>query len=240
MLTISYDGTNYSGWQRQENALSIQEVIEEACQALFQVETPLLGAGRTDAKVHALGQVATIQVDTNIPIWRLPYALNTYLPPDIVIVKAEEKPLEFHPRYDAKNKTYRYQIENSPFPTPQLRNYTKFVYQPLDIEKMKEAGQYFCGTHDFKGFCSARTATATTVRTIYDLQITKCHDLITIEITGNGFLYHMVRIIAGALINIGRGKIPPKEIPDIILSKDRVRAGKTAAPQGLTLMKIEY
>ncbi|NLP46449.1 MAG: tRNA pseudouridine(38-40) synthase TruA [Epulopiscium sp.] len=240
MLTIAYDGTCYHGWQRQENALSVQQVVEEACEKLFGCHIKIIGAGRTDAKVHALGQVATLQVATSIPIERIPYALNTYLPEDIVIQQAKEQPMEFHPRYDAINKTYRYQILNAPFAIPQWRNYTTFVSYPLNVDRMSQAGKYFCGTHDFVGFCSTGSHVITTIRTIFDFQVTFQDRIITLEVKGNGFLYNMVRIIAGTLIEVGKGKINPFDIPSIIQSKDRKKAGPTAPPQGLTLIKIEY
>ncbi|NLL70043.1 MAG: tRNA pseudouridine(38-40) synthase TruA [Epulopiscium sp.] len=240
MLTIAYDGTHYHGWQRQENALGIQQVIEEACEKLFGSTLSITGAGRTDAKVHALGQVATLQVATSIPTERIPYALNTYLPEDIVIHKAEEKPLHFHPRYDAKKKTYRYQILNESFSIPQMRHYTNFISQTLNIEDMQEAGKYFCGTHDFVGFCSTGSSVVSTTRTIMACSVTKKESVITMEVVGNGFLYNMVRIMAGTLIEVGKGKIHPLQMPEIIQSKDRKQAGPTAPPQGLTLVKIEY
>ena len=239
-LIISYDGTNYHGWQRQENAITIQEVIEKACSKLFSENITIRGAGRTDTGVHALGQCATLMVDTSIPLERLPLALNRILPPDIVITHAEKVSMDFHPQYSAKSKTYRYQIMNGKYPVPQMRHYAHFVYQPLNHQWMDQAAKHFVGTHDFTTFCSAGTDKVMKERTIYSASVARDGDMIAFEICGNGFLYNMVRIMVGTLIQVGKGKKSPNSIPDIILSKNRKSAGMTAPPHGLTMYNIEY
>lgn len=240
LLTIAYDGTNYNGWQRQPNGMGIQEKIEEACYKIFRQNLKVIGASRTDTGVHALGQRALIHVDTNIPEDRIPYALNSVLPEDIVIRDAKEVCEDFHPRYSAINKTYYYQILNGRFPIPQYRKISAFISSHLDIDAMHEAAQYFVGTHDFAAFCSTGGSAKTTVRTIYRASVQKEGPFVTFKVTGNGFLYNMVRIMTGTLIEIGLGNKEPSDIKQIILSKDRNLAGKTAPPQGLTLVEIQY
>lgn len=239
-LVLSYDGTNYYGWQRQTKYISVQEVLEKACKELFKQDVTIKGAGRTDAGVHALGQCASLMVDTPIPAQRIPLALNRILPMDIVVTHAEMMPANFHPQYLAKKKTYRYQILNAEFPVPQLRNYAFFVYTPLDVEAMNKAAQDFIGTHDFGGFCASRNTTRTTQRTIYYANVKKDDQLITFEICGDGFLYNMVRIMVGTLIEIGVGRLDPTSIKDIIVSKERQNAGDTVPAYGLTMCHIEY
>ncbi len=242
LLTVAYDGTNYFGWQRQKGdpVVTVEQKIYEACSSLFRKEFEITGASRTDRGVHALGQRVLLDVDTNIPVERIPRALNSFLPQDIVVNCAETVSDDFHPRYDCVKKTYRYRIFNGEYRNPLERYYTEFVYKELDVEKMKKACEYFKGTHDFKGFCSAQTEVKSTVRTIFDISVEKINDVIEIYVTGDGFLYNMVRIIAGTLIYVGLSKINTDEMGDIIESCDRTRAGKTAGPEGLTLMKIYY
>ncbi|MCL2592583.1 MAG: tRNA pseudouridine(38-40) synthase TruA [Defluviitaleaceae bacterium] len=240
LLTLAYDGTNYHGWQRQENAISIQERLEDAISKVCKTEISVIGASRTDTGVHALGQRAMFAKNSNIPIEKFTYAINTQLGSDISVVKSEAVADDFHPRFSAKNKTYRYKIYNAPFRNPILRNYSWHVYHDLALEKMKEAAKYIIGEHDFSCFCASGGQAKTTVRTVYNLSLSKENNEICIDINGNGFLYNMVRIIAGTLVYAGMSKIEPKSIKDIILSKDRTRAGITAPPQGLTLMEINY
>lgn len=239
-LTIAYNGANYAGWQVQNNAITVQGNIIEACKKIFKCETSVMGASRTDAGVHAYGQVATIEIESNIETKKIPYALNAHLPSDIVVQNAIEVDKKFHPRYNAKNKTYIYKIYNAEFPLPQLNDFTYFYYKKLDVKKMEIAAKQFIGEHDFKAFCSAGTSVKTTIRTIYDCSISKENNLITVSIKGNGFLYNMVRIIIGTLIEVGIGKTHPKEIIEIINSKNRSMAGKTAPAKGLSLLQIEY
>ncbi|QUH28914.1 tRNA pseudouridine(38-40) synthase TruA [Vallitalea guaymasensis] len=240
MLVVAYDGTKYCGWQVQKNAITIEQKIYEACQKLFSREIKIVGASRTDTGVHALGQIVVLKVETSIPINKIPYAINAYLPEDIVIRDAKLVTSSFHPRYNAKNKTYEYKIYNSRFPLPQYNRYAHFYHKSLDIDKMKKAARYFIGEHDFKAFCSTGSSVKTTVREIYKCEVTVEDKMIVISINGNGFLYNMVRIIAGTLIDVGRGKIEPDYIIDIIDSKDRSKAGATAPAKGLTLIKINY
>jgi tRNA pseudouridine38-40 synthase len=240
LLTITYDGTNYNGWQKQPNGIGIQEKIEEACYKIFKQNLKVIGASRTDTGVHALGQRGLISIDTNIPIDRIPYALNSALPKDIVIRDAKEVSEDFHPRYSAIEKTYHYQILNEKFQIPQYRNISAFISIDLDINEMNRAAQSFIGTYDFTSFCSTGSSVKTTVRTIYKSSVQKQSPFIIFEVTGNGFLYNMVRIMAGTLIEVGIGKKEPSDIKDIILSKNRNLAGKTAPPQGLTLIEINY
>lgn len=240
MLVVAYDGTKYCGWQIQKNALTIEEKIIDACRNLFSQEIKLIGASRTDTGVHALGQVVLLKVDTSIPIHRIPYAINAYLPDDIVIRNAKIVTNKFHPRYNAKNKTYEYKIYNSKFPLPQHNRYAYYYHKTLDISRMKEASKYFIGRHDFKAFCSTGSSVKTTSREIYKCDVDKKDEMITITINGDGFLYNMVRIIAGTLIEVGRGKLDPEDILMIIESLDRSKAGVTAPAKGLTLVKINY
>lgn len=240
LLTVSYDGTKYYGWQRQNNFVTVQQKLEESLSLLLKKDICVRGASRTDTGVHALGQAVLFKADTTIPINNIPFAVNSFLPDDIVVTYAEEVSDDFHPQYSVTKKTYQYKILNDKFKNPMLINYTDFVSKELNIQKMKEACFYFMGTHDFKAFCASGSTSKTTVRTIYELSVKKIDNLIYITVTGNGFLYNMVRIIVGTLISVGLGKIEPRQISDIINSKDRSKAGKTVLPNGLTLMKIFY
>ena len=240
LLTISYDGTNYSGWQKQKNAVTVQGEFDKACSTLFKTDIESIGASRTDAGVHALGQRAVIDVDTSIPAEKIPLALNPLLPDDIVVTHAEEVGADFNPRFKALKKIYEYSIYNAPFRNPLYRNYSEYVRCELDLDSMRTACEAFVGEHDFRAFCASGNSSKTTVRTIYSLDIEKDGDFIKIRVTGNGFLYNMVRIIAGTLIYVGEGRIAPDDLPEIIASGDRRKAGKTAGPSGLVLVKIMY
>ena len=240
LLTISYDGTNYSGWQKQKNAVTVQGEFDKACSTLFKTDVESIGASRTDAGVHALGQRAVIDVDTSIPAEKIPLALNPLLPDDIVVTHAEEVGADFNPRFKALKKTYEYSIYNAPFRNPIYRNYSEYVRCELDLDSMRTACEAFVGEHDFRAFCASGNSSKTTVRIIYSLDVEKDGDFIKIRVTGNGFLYNMVRIIAGTLIYVGEGRIAPDDLPEIIASGDRRKAGKTAGPSGLVLVKIMY
>lgn len=240
LLTISYDGTNYSGWQKQKNAVTVQGEFDKACSTLFKTDIESIGASRTDAGVHALGQRAVIDVDTSIPAEKIPLALNPLLPDDIVVTHAEEVGADFNPRFKALKKTYEYSIYNAPFRNPLYRNYSEYVRYELDLDSMRTACEAFVGEHDFRAFCASGNSSKTTVRTIYSLDVEKDGDFIKIRVTGNGFLYNMVRIIAGTLIYVGEGRIAPDDLPEIIASGDRRKAGKTVGPSGLVLVKIMY
>ncbi|MDF2593957.1 MAG: truA [Clostridia bacterium] len=239
-LIVAYDGTNYHGFVRQKNAITVQQVLEEAITAIVRQPVQIEGSGRTDAGVHAKGQCCIFDADTSIPVTKLIRGINSKLPRDIVIKKIEIAADDFHPRFDTKNKTYRYQILNSETNDPFICKYAYFYPCPLDIERMQEAADYIIGEHDFKCFCSAHTTVLSTVRTIYDLKVIKKDELIHIDVCGNGFLYNMVRIIAGTLIQVGSNRLSPDQITAIIKSKDRRLAGPTAPPEGLTMLKIKY
>ena len=239
-LTVAYDGTNYCGWQIQPNGITIQEVLENCLEDLTGKKTSIMGASRTDTGVHALGNVAVFDTDMRMPGEKFSFALNQRLPEDIRIQKSEEVPLDFHPRYRESEKTYEYKILNRQFPIPTQRLYTHFTYVPLDIEKMREAGKYLVGEHDFKSFCGAGAQVKTTVRKIQEICISREDSLITIKIRGKGFLYNMVRIIAGSLMEIGQGMYPPEHMKEILEAKDRQAAGPTAPARGLTLVGIQY
>ena len=239
-LTIAYDGTNYCGWQVQPNGITVEEVVNKALKKLTGEDIQVIGASRTDSGVHALGNVAVFDTHTTIPPERISYALNQRLPEDIVIVKSEEVAEDFHPRYCDCSKTYEYHILNTriTIPTKRLTNY--FVSYDLDVEKMRKAAGYLIGEHDFVSFCNERTDVEDTVRTVTELEILKDGEEITIRISGNGFLYNMVRIIVGTLIRVGRGFYEPEKVKEILEAKDRKAAGVTAPPHGLILAEIRY
>ena len=239
-LTIAYDGTNYCGWQIQPNGITIEEILNKALSKMTGEEILVIGASRTDSGVHAMGNVAVFDTDTTIPAEKIAVALNQRLPDDIVITKSEEVPLDFHPRYCNCSKTYEYHIINTriPIPTKRLTNY--FVSYVLDIDKMRQAASYLVGEHDFVSFCNVRTDVENTVRTITALDILTNGNEITIRITGNGFLYNMVRIIVGTLVRVGRGFYEPEKVKEILEAKDRKAAGVTAPAHGLMLVEIKY
>lgn len=239
-LTVAYDGTDYCGWQIQKNGVTVEEVLNQALSRLTGEKITVTGASRTDAGVHARGNVAVFDTDTRIPAERIAYAVNALLPEDVVVVRSEEVPAGWHPRKCVSVKTYEYRILNREFPDPVRRRDTYFVPFPLSLERMRRAADYLKGTHDFKSFCSAQTTVEDTVRTIYELEVEQSGDLFTIRVRGNGFLYNMVRIIAGTLAGVGRGYFEPGEVERMLEEKDRTKAGVTAPPQGLTLVGIEY
>ena len=239
-LTVAYDGTHYSGWQIQPNAPTIEKELDTAIYTLTGEKLHVTGASRTDAGVHGLGNVAVFDTESTIPGSRFCYALNRYLPEEISILESREVKGDFHPRHCNTKKTYEYKILNTPFPIPQQRNYAWHVPGKLDTVRMREAAELLVGEHDFKSFCCVRTDAESTVRTVYSLDVNKEEDEIHITISGNGFLYNMVRIIAGTLIQVGKGKYEPEYIRQMLGACDRTQAGQTAPPQGLTLMKIEY
>ena len=240
-LVIEYDGKDFNGWQKQPTKLNIQGEIEKTIKQITGEDVDLTASGRTDAGVHALGQVANFKTNSNIPIEKIPIALNSNLKKSIVIKSAEEVEERFHSRLNCKRKTYRYIINNSKYGTAIYRNLETHIPMKLDIQKMQEAVKYFEGEHDFKAFKASGTSSKSSVRTIYKAEVIDAgNERIYIELTGNGFLYNMVRIIAGTLVEVGVGKIEPNEIKTIIESKKRENAGKTLPPQGLYLVKVEY
>ena len=240
-LTIEYDGKEFNGWQRQPDRLNIQGTIEQAIKQVTGEDVDLTASGRTDAGVHAIGQVANFKTNSNIPIEKIPIAINTNLKKSIRIVKAEEVDERFHSRLSCKRKTYRYVINCSGCESAIYRNLETYIPFKLDVEKMNKAAKFLEGEHDFKAFRASGTSSKSSVRTIYSAKvIQKENDRIYIELTGNGFLYNMVRIIAGTLVEVGAGKITPEDIPNIILSKKRENAGKTLPAKGLFLLNVEY
>ncbi len=240
-LTIEYDGKDFNGWQKQPNKLNIQGNIEQAIKNVTGEDVELFASGRTDAGVHSFGQVANFKTESLIPLEKIPIALNTNLKKSIRIIKAEEVDEKFHSRLSCKKKTYRYVINNSSCESAIYRNLETYIPSRLNINKMKEAAKYLEGEHDFKAFKASGTSSKSSVRTIYNLNIIeKENNRIYIEITGNGFLYNMVRIISGTLVEVGMEKIKPEEIAEIIESKDRSKAGKTLPAHGLFLLNVEY
>ena len=239
-LTIEYDGKDFNGWQKQPNKLNIQGTIEQAIKNITGEDVELNASGRTDAGVHALGQVANFKTNSEIPIEKFAIAINSKLKKSIVIKKAEEVDERFHSRLNCKRKTYRYIINNTPEGTAIYRYLETHIPQKLDVKKMEQALKYFEGEHDFKAFKASGTSSKSSVRTIYKTQIYIKEDRIIIELTGNGFLYNMVRIIAGTLVDVGLGKIEPQQIENIIKEKKRENAGKTLPPNGLYLVSVEY
>lgn len=240
MLIVAYDGTNYCGWQIQPNGRTIEGELNQALSGLLGEEIVVTGASRTDAGVHSYGNVAVFDTSARMPAEKISYALNQRLPEDIVVQMSKEVAADFHPRHVKSKKTYEYRILNREFRDPNRRRDTYFYYRGLDVEAMRQAAGYLVGEHDFKSFCSIKAQVETTVRKIYALTVDKHEDVITIRITGNGFLYNMVRIIAGTLIQVGSGERKPEEIPQILAALDREAAGPTAPAHGLTMIGIEY
>ena len=241
-MTVAYDGTNYCGWQIQPNGVTIEQRLNEALTELFHVDIKVTGASRTDAGVHSLGNVCIFDVETRMPPEKISYALNQRLPEDIVVIDSCQVDGQFHPRFSKSRKTYEYRILNRKFPDPTRRLDTHFFHYPLDVEKMHRAAQYLVGEHDFKSFASVHMQAETSVRTIYQCDVTRddASDIIRICVVGNGFLYNMVRIIAGTLIKVGNGDIAPDEIPQILAACDRSKAGPTAPARGLTMIGLKY
>ena len=239
-LTIEYDGKDFNGWQKQPNKLNIQGTIEQAITKITGETVELNASGRTDAGVHAIGQVANFKTNSNIPIEKFPIAINTNLKKSIRIKSAEEVDEKFHSRLSCKRKTYRYIINNSEIESAIYRNLEYHISNKLDVSKMQKAAKFFEGEHDFKAFKASGTSSKSSVRTIYEANVYKIENKIYIELKGNGFLYNMVRIIAGTLIEVGLNKIEPEYILDIIKEEKRELAGRTLPPQGLYLLKVEY
>lgn len=239
-LIVAYDGTNYKGWQVQPNGITIEEVLNKKLTELLGEEIVVTGASRTDSGVHSLGNVAIFDTNTRMPADKISFALNQRLPEDIVVQNSCEVPADWHPRYQNSRKTYEYRILNRTFRMPTRRFDTYFYHHPLDVEKMQKAASYLEGEHDFKSFCAVGAQVKTTVRTIYSCEVKKDGDIITIRVEGNGFLYNMVRIIAGTLVKVGGGELSPEQIPKILAACDRSAAGPTAPAHGLTMIGIEY
>lgn len=239
-LVIEYDGKSFNGWQKQPNKLNIQGEIEKAIEEITGEKIDLIASGRTDAGVHSLGQVANFKTNSTIDVEKIPYAINSKLKKSIVIKSAEEVPERFHSRYSVHSKTYRYTINNSKFGTALYRDMEYHFPIDLDEKKMQKAAKFFEGEHDFKAFKASGTSSKSSVRTIYKATVERKEDRVIIELTGNGFLYNMVRIIAGTLIDVGIGKIKPEEVKEIIEKKERKNAGKTLPARGLCLLEVDY
>lgn len=240
-LRVAYDGTAYHGWQLQPGAVTIEQILNEKLTELLGEPIEVIGASRTDSGVHARGNMAVFDTCHRMPADRICLALNQRLPEDIRVQSSEEVPPDWHPRRCSCIKTYEYKILNRKIEMPMERLYAHFCYFDLDLGKMEQAAALLVGQHDFKSFCNVRTQVKDTVRTIYELRlICQGNGMITICIRGNGFLYNMVRIIAGTLISVGMGQIPPEKITEILEAKDRAAAGPTAPAKGLTLVGMEY
>ena len=239
LFGVSYVGTNYAGWQRQDNALGIQEVIENALQQITGKYVEIFASGRTDAGVHAYEQCFNAQLDFK-DVKKLPRALNAFLPEDIKITYAKEVAGDFHARYSAHKKTYVYRLKQGDTQSPFDSFYTAYTQYNLDHKKMQKAADMFVGTHNFHAFCSSGTTVKDFERTIYSFTVTKTQNLYEFEICGNGFLYNMVRIIVGTLVDIARGKIAIDKIEEMFKTGKRQLAGKTMDAKGLVLKKVEY
>lgn len=251
---ISYYGANYVGWQRQRNGLSVQEVLEKALEKTFGAPTSATASGRTDAGVHALGQVVHFDADTSIPIDKIPFAVNTHLPDDVSMLSCEIAPENFNARFSAKRKTYCYKIYVSKHRLPVLELDHEHITYPLDLDKIEQTAKIIEGTHDFKCFEASGSVVKNTVRTVYSVDVATRHfdnatvradgkffdGELSISVTGNGFLYNMVRIIAGTLVYVGIGKLTPQDVSRILETGDRKAAGKTLGAKGLTLMSVQY
>jgi len=238
-LKIAYDGTNYVGWQVQPNGTAIEEVLNHALSKLLNENIVVIGASRTDSGVHAVGNICVFDTESRIPAEKFKFAINEFLPDDIACIESKEVPISFHPRKVNSIKTYEYRILNRQIRDPKERNYSYFFYYPLDEEKMDRAAKVLLGEHDFKSFCSIRTDVEDTVRTITDISVTRSGEIITLRISGNGFLYNMVRIIAGTLVKIGTGIFPEDCMEGILEARDRSKSGPKAPANGLTLVSIE-
>ena len=239
-MVVAYDGTAYRGWQLQPNGITIEQVLNRELTALLKEPISVIGASRTDSGVHARGNVAVFDTENRMPADKICFALNQRLPEDIRVQSSEEVPADWHPRKANCTKTYEYKVLNRKISMPLERLYAHFCYFNLDLDKMREAAAYLVGEHDFKSFCTVRTQAEETVRTIYSLDITKQDDMITIRISGSGFLYNMVRIIAGTLLEVGMGAYLPEHVEEILDARDRQAAGRTAPARGLTLVSMEY
>lgn len=239
-LIVAYDGTEYCGWQLQPNGVSVESVLNAAISDLTGEDIKVVGASRTDAGVHAKGNVAVFETNARMPGEKMSYALNQRLPEDVVIQDSCEVDMDFHPRHCKSSKTYEYKILNRTFNDPTLRRYCYFYYMKLDIERMRKGAGYLVGEHDFTSFAAPKTQVKDFVRTIYAIDIDTANDVITVRISGNGFLYNMVRIIVGTLLEVGRGQMEPEDVKRILEAKDRKKAGPTAPPEGLTLIRIDY
>ncbi len=241
-LLIEYDGTAYAGWQTQSNGLAIQQVIEAQIEAVTGEHAALHGSGRTDSRVHAAAQVAHFDTQARMPADKFAFALNAGLPRDIRILRSDEAPSDFHARFDVIAKQYRYCVQTGPHARVFTRNTALHVHAPLDVEKMQQAAQYAVGVHDFRAFMSAGSTIDPdhAVREIFSSEWTSAGDLLYYNVRGKGFLYHMVRILVGTMLEVGKGKLPVNAIERAVTSGQRCHTGATAPAHGLTLVRVEY
>lgn len=239
-LTVAYDGTDYHGWQIQNNGITIESELNRCLSELFGEQIQVIGASRTDAGVHALGNVAVFDTECRMPAEKISYALNQRLPEDIRIQRSEEVAPDWHPRRCESRKTYEYRIYRGEFPMPVKRLYSYFTYHPLDVDNMRRAAALLEGEHDFRSFCQTGAQVESTVRTLYSVEIEEQGTELVIRVCGNGFLYNMVRIIAGTLIEVGRGRRRPEDMTAVLQAADRSAAGPTVPAHGLTLVKYEF
>ena len=239
-LTIAYDGTSYVGWQRQKNGVSVQELVEKAVFEITGENSNVTASGRTDAGVHANGQVAHFKTRSSVPAERFSYALNTRLPADIRVLKSERAENDFNARFSAKKKTYRYSFYVSEIQNPLKERYALQIYPMPSVEAMKEAAELFVGEHDFKSYSSTGSSVKSTIRTIYSINLIERENEIDIEMTGNGFLYNMVRIISGAILAYGYKKVLLTDLSAGFCGKRRPNAVKNLAAKGLTLVSVDY
>ena len=239
-LTVAYDGTNYHGWQVQNNGITIESELNKALGELLGEQVHVIGASRTDSGVHALGNIAVFDTESLIPADKISYALNQRLPEDIRIQRSEEVASHWHPRRRDSRKTYEYRIYRAEFPMPVKRLYSYFTYRPLDVDRMREAAVFLLGEHDFKSFCQSGSQAENTVRTVYSIDIEEQGAELVIRVCGNGFLYNMVRIIAGTLMEVGQGRRSPESMVALLEARDRSAAGPTAPAHGLTLVRYEF
>ena len=239
-LIMAYDGTNYHGWQRQKNGITVQEVLENVLSQIFGKETVVTGCSRTDAGVHAKNYVCSFSGETTIPADKIPFVLNTMLPPDIRAYECVSMHESFNARFETVTKAYEYKIINRSFADPFLRNFAWHYPIELDVSKMQRAAAIIQGKHDFASFCAAGSSVKTTVRNLTELSVRKDGDIITVRAAADGFLYNMVRIIVGTLVYVGNGKLSEDDIKELIEKKDRRLMGITAPPQGLSLVEVNY
>ena len=239
-LTVSYDGTAYHGWQIQKNGVTIESELNRCLSELLREPIKVIGASRTDAGVHAMGNVAVFDTTSRMPAEKISYALNQRLPEDIRIQRSEEVDLQWHPRHCESRKTYEYRICRSEFPIPVKRLYSLFTYRALDVDKMRDAAAYLVGEHDFKSFCQTGAQVESTVRRIYELTLEEQGQDLVVRVCGNGFLYNMVRIIVGTLLEVGEGRRRPEDMAEVLEQRDRKLAGPTAPAHGLILVKYEW
>lgn len=240
LITISYDGSAYHGWQVQKNAVTVQQMFQKAVEKLFCEKIDIKGCSRTDSGVHANMYCVSLKTQKNIPCKNVITGLNTYLPKDIAVMDCREVPLEFHARYSVKSKEYVYRVCNTQIRNPFLKDYALHYRYPISADYLNNEAQAFLGRHDFSGFCSAKSDVEDTVRTVYSFSVKREGDEVLFTVEADGFLYNMVRIMVGTLLFVNEGKIKQGELADVISSKDRKRAGKTAPAHGLYLNKVKY